>query len=140
LYELNQRHDRHVLTHDELVAAGRTVCRNSFQLISPKRVEQVTSRRIVVEESDIRSVLNALKTAAALCHEHSASLHDLAASILGGWVHDGFKAGELGACAADRMGDTLHAMAEDYLRLVALIEDGPIEDVPGIVFDCVESA
>ena len=34
----------------------------------------------------------------------------------------------------------MHAMAEDYLRLVALIEDGPIENVPGIVFDCVESA
>lgn len=78
------------------------VCRSSFQLISSKRVEQVTIRLIVVEESEIR--------------------------------------GELGAFAADRMGDTMQAMAEDYLRLAALIEDGPIENVPGIVFDCVESA
>ncbi len=107
---MNQRRDRHVLTHDDFVAAGRTGVPqlvpthqfNSFQLISSKRVEQVTIRLIVVEESDIR--------------------------------------GELGAFAADCMGDTMQAMAEDYLRLVALIEDGPIEDVPGIVFDCVESA
>ena len=56
LYEMNQRRDRHVLAHDELVAAGKTVCRSSFQLISSKRVEQVTIRLIVVEESDTSEV------------------------------------------------------------------------------------
>jgi hypothetical protein len=97
----------------------------------------VTNRQIVIAESDSRSLLTALKTAASLSQEHGASLHDRAASIRGGWVHDGFKAGELGAFAADRLGDTMDANVEDYLRLAALIEDALIEDVPCIVFEAL---
>ena len=51
----------------------------------------MTNRQIVIVESDSQSLLTALQTAASLSQEHGASLHERAASIRGGWVHDGFK-------------------------------------------------
>jgi hypothetical protein len=97
----------------------------------------VTNRQIVITESDSQSLLTALKTAASLSQEHGVSLHERAASIRGGWVHDGFKAGELGAFAADRLGATMDANAKDYLRLVGLIEDALVEDAPCIAFEAL---
>lgn len=82
----------------------------------------MTSRQIVIAESDELILLDALRTAATVCQEHGASLHDRAASIRAGWVHEGFKAGEMGAFAAERLGDAMDFRAGDYLRLAAIIE------------------
>lgn len=90
----------------------------------------MTSRQIVIAESDGLSLLDAVRTAAAVCQEHGASLHDRAASIRVGWVHEGFKAGEMGAFAADRLGDAMDFRVGDYLRLAAIIESASADTSP----------
>jgi hypothetical protein len=93
-----------------------------------EELAQVTSMQIVIAKSDGLSLLDAVRTAAAVCQEHGASLHDRAASIRAGWVHEGFKVGEMGAFAADRLGDAMDVKVGDYLRLAAIIEDAIVED------------
>jgi hypothetical protein len=95
-----------------------------------EELTQVTSRQIVIAESDGLSLLDAVRTAAAVCQEHAASLHDRAASIRAGWVHEGFKAGEMGAFAADRLGDAMDFRVGDYLRLAAIIESASADTSP----------